>query len=66
MAKVEELEKEIQKLDHSEIATFRKWFSGFDSDEWDRQIEKDIRFGKLDKLAEKSLTAHHAGRSKEL
>lgn len=66
MAKVQELEREIQDLDHSELATFRRWFREFDSDEWDRQIEEDIRDGKLDKLAEKSIAAHHAGRSKEL
>ena len=66
MAKVEELEREIQKLNYSDLTTFRQWFREFDSDEWDRQIEEDIRAGKLDKLAEKSITAHRAGRSKEL
>ena len=66
MAKVEELEREIQKLNHSDLATFRQWFREFDSNEWDRQIEEDIQAGKLDKLAEKSIAAHRAGRSKEL
>jgi hypothetical protein len=64
--KVEELEREIQKLSHSELATFRQWFREFDSEEWDRQIEEDIRAGKLDKLAEKSVIAHNGGKSKEL
>ena len=66
MAKVEELERKIQKLDHSELAAFRRWFRKYDSDEWDRQIEEDVRAGKLDKLAEKSITAHNKGMSKEL
>ena len=66
MAKVEELEREIQELDHSELATFRQWFRDFDSDEWDRQIEEDVRAGKLDGLAEESITVHNEGKSKEL
>lgn len=66
MTKVEILEKEIQKLKPKEIAAFREWFHRFDSEEWDRQIKKDIQSGKLDKLAEKSITDHRAGRSKEL
>lgn len=66
MTKVEELERKVQKLGHSELASFRQWFREFDSDEWDRQIEQDVQAGKLDKLAEKSIAAHHAGRSKEL
>ena len=66
MEKVEELEKKIQKLNHSDLVTFRQWFYKFDSKEWDNQIEKDVQVGKLDKLAKKSITAHNAGRSKEL
>lgn len=66
MNKVEKLEKEVQKLSHLELATFRKWFYRFDAEEWDRQIEEDILAGKLDKLAEKSITDYHAGRSKEI
>jgi len=66
MTKVEKLEREIQKLDQAELVIFREWFHEFDSQQWDRQIEKDIRSGRLDKLAEKSIAAHRAGRSKKL
>ncbi len=66
MTKVEKLEREIQKLSHEELANFYEWFRKFDSEEWDRQIEKDVRAGKLDKLAEKSIANHRAGRSKKL
>jgi len=66
MTKVEKLEREIRKLDQAELVTFREWFHEFDSEQWDRQIEKDIRSGRLDKLAEKSITSHRAGRSKKL
>ena len=66
MSKVENIEREIQKLTPSELEAFRRWFREYDSDEWDRQMEEDVRAGKLDKLAEEALAAHRAGKSKEL
>ena len=66
MSKVENIEREIQRLTPSELEAFRRWFREYDSDEWDRQIEEDARAGKLDKLAEEALVAHRAGKSKEL
>ncbi|MEW6686301.1 MAG: hypothetical protein AB1393_08865 [Candidatus Edwardsbacteria bacterium] len=66
MTKVEELEREIKTLNHRELAILCEWFRRFDSIQWDRQIEKDIETGKLDKIAEKSITDHRSGRSKEL
>ena len=66
MTKVEKLEREVRKLDQAELVTFREWFHEFDSEKWDCRIEEDVRSGKLDKLAEKSITAHRAGRSKKL
>lgn len=66
MSKVEDIELEIQRLTPPELEAFRRWFREYDSDEWDRQIEADIRQGKFDKLAEEALAAHSAGKSKEL
>jgi hypothetical protein len=37
-----------------------------DADEWDRQIEADIKAGKLDELVERALRDHAAGRTREL
>ena len=66
MTKVEKIEQDIRKLDRKELLAFRRWFREYDSDEWDRQIEEDVRAGKLDKLAEKALAEHRAGKSKEI
>jgi hypothetical protein len=66
MTKVEKIEQDIRKLDRKELLAFRKWFREYDSDEWDRQIEEDVRAGKLDKLAEEALAEHRAGKSKEI
>ncbi|MGH7826752.1 MAG: hypothetical protein ACREQ7_16460 [Candidatus Binatia bacterium] len=66
MTKIEQIEQDVRKLDRDELAAFRRWFREYDSQEWDRQIEEDVRAGKLDKLAEEALAAHRAGKSKEL
>jgi len=66
MTRVEKLEQTVQKLSREELAAFRDWFRSYDSDEWDRQIEQDVRAGKLDSLADEAIAAHEAGRTKEL
>jgi len=66
MSKIESIEQEVRNLSPSDLAAFRRWFLEFDAQVWDRQIEKDVREGKLDKLADEALAAHRAGKSKEL
>lgn len=66
MSRIEQIEHEIQNLNRVEFEAFRNWFRKYDADEWDKQIEEDVRAGRLDKLAEEALAAHKAGRTKEL
>jgi len=66
MRKVEKLENEVQQLNPDELAAFRDWFRRYDSDEWDKEIERDVSAGRLDKLAEEAVAAHKAGRTKEI
>ena len=66
MTAIEKLEREAQKLSREELAAFREWFRKYDSDEWDRQIENDVRSGKVDLLAEEAVAEHKAGRTKEI
>jgi hypothetical protein len=66
MSKVENIEQEIENLTPSELSAFRRWFLEFDAQIWDRQIEEDVRKGKLDKLAEEALAAHRVEKSKEI
>jgi len=66
MIKIEKLEREVQKLSRAELAAFREWFREYDSDEWDRQIEEDVRAGKLDAMAEEAIAEYKAGRTTEL
>ena len=66
MSKVEQLEKEIEKLSRTQLAKFRDWFQRRDAAAWDRQIEADVQAGRLDKLADNALTAHKAGKTKAI
>lgn len=66
MTRVQALEQEVQKLSTDELATFRRWFAEYAANQWDRQIEKDIKAGKLEALAERALAAHQRGESREI
>ena len=66
MGKVENIEQQIQALSPEELARFRAWFLEFDWAAWDRQIERDVRAGRLDALAEKALRDHAAGKTTPL
>ncbi len=66
MTTLEALEEQIKKLSPEELAQLRNWFLERDAEEWDRQIERDAASGKLDKLFEKSVADHRAGKSREI
>ena len=42
MSKIENIEREVQKLTPAELEAFRRWFYEFDAQAWDRQIEEDV------------------------
>jgi hypothetical protein len=66
MSRVEAIENQIKELSHDELALLRDWFADFDFTMWDFQIESDAKSGKLDRIAEKALQDHAAGRSRKL
>jgi len=66
MSKVEQIEGQIKELSSEELAAFRQWFAEFDSEVWDRQFEADVKAGKLDKLGDRALQDHTAGKSTKL
>ena len=65
MSTVMEIEKAIEKLPTDELFELTHWISSRFSDAWDRQIEIDIRSGRLDDLAAEALQEHRAGGSRE-
>ena len=66
MSEVEQIESRIKNLSTEELAKLRAWFSEFDAQAWERQIETDSVAGKLDRLIEESLAEHKAGKSRPL
>jgi len=65
MSKLEALEKKVSGLSAQELAQFRRWFAEFDAAAWDSQIERDVKAGKLDALADEALREHAARKSTE-
>jgi hypothetical protein len=61
LTRIQKIEQQIQALSPEELTAFRAWFAHFDAEVWDRQLEEDVRAGKLDALAERALRAHAAG-----
>jgi hypothetical protein len=63
---VDELKKAVAALPPGKLAKFRAWYEEFDAANWERQIERDFKAGKLDKLADEALADFKAGRAREL
>lgn len=63
---VEALELAVQALPPQELARFRQWFSRFDADAWDSEIEADAEAGRLDSFAAEALEEYETGRTSEL
>ena len=66
MSRVASVESQVKDLSPEELAVFREWFAQFDTEAWDRKFEADVKAGKLDRLAERALRDHDAGRSTDL
>jgi hypothetical protein len=52
--KVEHIEQQIRELSQSEFAELRQWLLDLDWTAWDKQLEADVKAGKLDRLLEES------------
>jgi hypothetical protein len=59
---IEDLETAVSHLSVVEFARFREWFEEFAADQWDRQIEADIRSGRFDAAGKRADEDFEAGR----
>ncbi|MEW6350286.1 MAG: hypothetical protein AB1646_14560 [Thermodesulfobacteriota bacterium] len=66
MSEIEELEERIRCLSPGDLAKLRTWFLEHDWEQWDRQIEADLRSGKLDDLISEARADFEAGKAREL
>jgi hypothetical protein len=63
---VEELESAIAGLPPEQFARLATWFAEYQAEQWDRQIEQDLRQGRLDAVIRQAREDVAAGRSKPL
>jgi hypothetical protein len=63
---IEDIEKAVAKLPPDQLAEFRAWFEQFDAARFDQKIERDIKAGKLDGLADQAIEDYHKDRTREL
>ena len=63
MSTVEQIEAAIQKLPREEFFRLRDWMRDRFDDEWDKQIEEDVRSGRLDRVAQDALAEYRAGKT---
>jgi hypothetical protein len=66
MTKLEDIEKAVTQLSTEELAKLRAFLDELEADQWDAQIERDAKAGKLDNLEERALANLKAGRVRDL
>jgi hypothetical protein len=65
MSTVSEIIEAVKKLPERDKSEFLQRLAEVDFDDaWDRQIEEDVKAGKLDRLAEEALEEFRAGKTR--
>jgi hypothetical protein len=59
---VQELENAIRQLSQEEFARLAHWIDEYRAEQWDRQIDADIRAGRLDAAGLRADEDFEAGR----
>jgi hypothetical protein len=62
MTTVREIERAVSQLSSDEFAQFRAWFETFEAEVWDSQFERDVKAGRLDRLANQAIADFQAGK----
>jgi hypothetical protein len=66
MTKLEQIEKSVASLSDEELKSFAEWFDELRWERWDRQLERDTKSGKLDRLVADARAEIAAGKVKPL
>ena len=51
---IQELEKAISQLSYEEFSQLARWVDEYRAELWDRQIEADVRAGRLDEAGRRA------------
>lgn len=63
---VKEIESAIARLPPAKVAELAEWFEEFHAQLWDKQLEEDVKAGRLDSLLREAEQEHESGRSEKL
>jgi hypothetical protein len=63
---VKEIESAIAQLPPTKVAELAEWFGEFHAQLWDKQLEEDVKAGRLDSLLREAEQDHESGRSEKL
>jgi len=66
MNTIEAITSAIAELPPEQVAQIRAWLNELAESDWDAQIEKDEKAGKLTNLVERALEEHRAGLTRPL
>lgn len=63
---VKEIETAIAQLPPAKVAELAEWFEEFHAQIWDRQLEQDLKAGRLDSLLKEAEKDLESGRHRVL
>jgi hypothetical protein len=63
---ITEIQTAVKQLSKDELAEFLEWLDNFQESLWDRQIEEDLKAGKLDCLMRQAAQAFNEGKCQEI
>ena len=63
---VKDIQSAVSQLTPPQVAEFAGWFEEFQAELWDRQIERDVRSGKMDALIRQAEEDFASGRCRPL
>jgi hypothetical protein len=66
MGKLEQVTKSVEALSEDEFRAFEHWFAELQAERWDRQIEADVKAGRLDRFLEEARAEIAAGKVRPL
>ena len=63
---VYEVIENIKKLSAKDLKILLEWIEDYEQKLWDQEFERDVKLGKLNKLAEQAIKDFQAGKCREL
>ena len=66
MTNVQSIEQAVAQLPMQDLAKFRSWFSAFDAQVWDTQLEADAAASKLNVFAAEAVAEYKLGKAQAL